>query len=259
MQPLAVAGASQAVNLAGGTGMQSRFRPALTVLLAVLVLGLAVPAATQTFKVGDKVVLSIKTVSGDISVTGWEKPEVKVDSEVVGDHVKPEVVQRDGEIVIREIHDNPGFFGSSGSVNFKVYAPAGAMVDGKSISGTVTLERLNGSVEFKTVSGELSLSAAAPSDVDLSSVSGNVLCRLNKRYANSLAISNVSGDIELVLAGGGDAYCRLSTISGDLTVKQKMEEAETKKGYGSEKITGRLGQGSGKITLRTVSGDITLR
>jgi len=239
--------------------MNLKFRPTLIVMLAILVLSVAVSAATQTFKVGDRVVLRIKTVSGNISVTGWEKPEVKVDSVVVGDNVKPEVTQRDGEIVIREIHDNPGFFGSSGSVNFKIFAPAGAMVDGKSISGSVTLERLNGAVEFKTVSGELSLTAAAPSDVDLASVSGGVVCRLDKRYANSLAISNVSGDIELVLAGGGDAYCRLSTISGDLTVKQKMEEAETKKGYGSEKVTGRLGQGSGKITLSTVSGDIVLR
>jgi DUF4097 and DUF4098 domain-containing protein YvlB len=239
--------------------MAFRIRPVLVAVLLILAFSLAVPAATQTFKVGDKVILNIKTVSGNISVTGWDKREVKVDSVVEGDNVRPEVTQRDGEILIREIHENPGFFGSSGSVNFKIYAPSGAMIDGKSISGVVTLERLNGSVEFKTVSGELSLTTAAPAEVDLSSVSGDVFCRLEKRYANSLGINNVSGNIELVLVAGGDAYCRFGTISGDITVKQKLEDTETKKGYGSEKITGRLGQGTGKITLSTVSGDITLR
>jgi len=243
--------------------MQSLCRICLVLVLALTLGHLAVTAApiTKTFKVPEKTILVVKTVSGDIEVAaGAKADEVRVEATVEGKNVTPVIEQKDGEILVHESHENTGYFGgSSGSVHFKITLPATAVVDGKTVSGAVKLLNLNGSIEFKSVSGEIQYSGAPRGDVDLSSVSGNVTCALSQRFAASLMVKNISGNISIQLAQGADARCKMSSISGEIDCAAKLEDKESNKGYGSESLAGRLGDGSGKIQLKTISGDISIR
>ena len=73
------------------------------------------------------------------------------------------------------------------------------------------------------------------------------------------AVKAISGNIDLQFLGGADARFRASSISGGIESKLKLEEMESKKGYGSATLSGRIGAGKGKVTLSTISGEITIR
>lgn len=234
----------------------------LILLLAVALAAAATGQVTEkTLTVTDKAYLHVKTVSGDIQVTGWAKSgEVYVKATIDGKNVKPVIEQKDGQIYLSELHDNPGFFGgSSGSVHFTVFVPAAAVVEGKSVSGTVKLEKLAGPVDFKTVSGDIALSLTGASDCDLSAVSGNITVQADAFYNAALSAKSISGGVDLVFSRGADARLRTSSISGEIDCKLKLEDAESKKGYGSTGLAGRIGSGTGRIELSTISGDITVR
>ena len=243
--------------------MKSLSRACAVLALASLLPSLAAFGApvTKTFKVPEKTILIVKTISGNVEIAAGPKTdEVRVEATVEGKNVTPVIEQKDGEILVHESHENQGYFGgSSGSVHFKITLPSQAVVDGKTVSGEVKLLHLNGSVEFKSVSGPIQFVGAPRGDVDLASVSGDVSCQLEHRFATSLSIKNISGNITLQLPQGADARCKLGSISGEIDCGAKLEEKESNKGYGSVSVSGRFGDGSGKIQLKTISGDISIR
>jgi hypothetical protein len=246
--------------------MRTRF----ILLVGLVILLLAVPAAAQeagakysekTFQVGEKPYLHVKTVSGNITLVGWEKPgEILVQYRVVGDNVKPLFEQNGDEVFVREDHENSGFFGgSSGSVNFKVFLPWQALVEAKSVSGSVKIDKLGGALEAKTVSGNIQFAMVAAADVTVTSVSGSIDGRFEQPFEGNLQAKSISGDIDLQFAGGANARFRASSISGGIDSKLKLEEMESKKGYGSSSVSGRIGAGAGKVSLSTISGAIEVR
>ena len=237
------------------------FGLALLLLTAPLAGQEAAKYSEKSFTVGEKAYLHVKTISGNITVVGWEKPDqMLVQYRVVGENVKPVFEQTGDEVFVKEDHQERGFFGgSSGSVNFKVFVPAAALLEGKTVSGNIKLEKLAGSMEVKTVSGNIGFSLTNGGDVEIASVSGEINGQIGKMFDTSLAVKAISGNIDLKFLGGADARFRASSISGGIDSMLKLEEMESKKGYGSATLSGRIGAGKGKVTLSTISGEITIR
>ncbi len=239
------------------------------ILTGLVILLLAAPLAGQeaakysekSFTVGEKAYLHVKTISGNITVVGWDNPgQMLVQYRVAGENVEPVFEQSGDEVFLKEKHQEHGFFGGdSGSVHFKVFVPAAALLESKTVSGNIRLEKLAGSLEAKTVSGNIEFSLTNGGDVEIASVSGEINGQVGKLFDTSLTVKAISGNIDLQFLGGADARFRASSISGGIDSKLKLEEMESKKGYGSATLSGRIGAGKGKVTVSTISGEITIR
>jgi lia operon protein LiaG len=107
-------------------------------------------------------------------------------------------------------------------------------------SGDVKLDRISGSVEAKSVSGDV--------EVNLEQLSGS----------DSLSFKSVSGDVVIVAPSTLDAEIEMKSMSGDLNTDFPLTIQSVQ--FGPQKgATGRIGQGTHKIEIKTVSGDVRLK
>jgi DUF4097 and DUF4098 domain-containing protein YvlB len=142
----------------------------------------------------------------------------------------------------------------------------------ESVSGDVNIEDVQGPMRIKSVSGDVHLGDYSGS-VEGSSVSGDVEIRGRVRACE---LHTVSGDISIDLEpeiGGRES--RLKTISGDVEVGMLTSscvcEYHTASGdleceaparimrEGRKDRTVILGDGRSRLSVRTVSGDLTIR
>ncbi len=136
-----------------------------------------------------------------------------------------------------------------------------------SVSGDIRCTAESGNMQVTTVSGEAKLElAAAVKRLEVSSVSGNI--NLQAGDMEEVVLSSTSGDIRL--KSGRIDSLRISTTSGDAlltlpadygftakvsTVSGKMDSTMALSKDGN---TYTCGDGSGKLELSTVSGDIRM-
>ncbi len=115
-----------------------------------------------------------------------------------------------------------------------VSLPAGSDIDLTTVSGDVELSGTGGNVSLKTVSGDVKLDKAA--DVDLTTVSGNLVLH---NVSGAVRARSVSGDASIKTTGRADSKLELETTSGELD------------------WTGRCGKGCA-LEAKTLSGEIDL-
>lgn len=164
--------------------------------------------------------VSIENLKGEVRVTTWDRPEVRITGSL-GEGVEKLVVEgsaSDLRIEVRYPDNQGGWFnwggGRAGPTTLEVVVPAGAALD---VDG---------------VSANIDVTGAAGRRLDLESVSGNVVVR-DSRAAVTRA-SSVSGNLELALDGNDVGA---ETVSGNI------------------RLEGRLG---GRVSVETVSGDATV-
>ncbi|MFI1015315.1 DUF4097 family beta strand repeat-containing protein [Streptomyces sp. NPDC020965] len=164
---------------------------------------------------------------------------------------------------------------------------AGAVISGiqgptsvQSVNGDATLVRLSGEVRADTVSGNLEAQSVT-GPLRYNSVSGD-LTVIEGGAGSTVRADSVSGDMLVDLAASGDGSAKptdvtLATVSGEVAIRlpdpaDARVEAETASGvvsnafdalrvsgqWGSKKITGTLGAGTGTLKASTVSGSIAL-
>ena len=142
------------------------------------------------------------------------------------------------------------------------------------VSGDVTLDGTSGGVQVQTVSGDVELRDVGGA-VSLTTVSGGMTV-VDGRPA-SVQAKSVSGDVTLDLRPTGPVVVDVSTVSGDLTVRvpassgldvdvvsasgqvaSAFEGVEQSKRPGVHRLTGRVGDGTGRLRGRSVSGRVAL-
>src|SRR3954453_15119146 len=197
---------------------------------------------TRKVKIGRDGRFTLSNISGDITVTAGSGDEVSIDAvkRTRGDkselgRVQITVDDRAGRVDVRteyegkQDRDDRGRRPEHVSVDYTITLPTAASADLHSISGTVKVTGIHGSLRSetisgnvtivdapkleaaKTVSGDVSLSGiTTDGDVSASSVSGNV--RAKGLKARGVDVGSVSGDIALT-----EATCErlgVKTVSG---------------------------------------------
>ena len=158
---------------------------------------------------------------------------------------------------------------------------AGAVVAGlegdvrvRCVSGEVVLDGTRGDVQVQTVSGDVELREVAGA-VSLNTVSGG-LTVVDGRPP-SVQAKSVSGDVTLDQQPSGPVVVDVTTVSGDLTVRlpaasgldvdivsasgevaSAFDGVELSRRPGSHRMTGRVGDGTGRLRGRSVSGRVAL-
>jgi len=262
-------------------------RPSLTIVLSVAALGFAaVPAGAQTrlneiarirayqgrdrgpeqtdrfsakYRIGRDGRVSIANISGDITVTGGGGDEVTVEAikRTRGDRgqldrVRIEADNAAGRVDIKTVYPQMGNINVS--VDFTVGVPAGVSLDVHSISGSVRVTGVRGSVRAETVSG--GLTATDTPKLELAkTISGDVTLT-NVQTDGDVSAGTISGRVAVrgLRAHGLD----FSSISGDLVIADAVcDRLGVKSVSGSVEYSGGITR-TARYNLTSHSGSIRL-
>lgn len=131
-----------------------------------------------------------------------------------------------------------------------------ADVEAQTVSGDLEARELRGNLGFTTVSGDLTVAGGRSDRVRAKTVSGDVTMDLELAAGGGLEAHTVSGDVRTRLAQGTGVRVQVRSTSG--TVDSAFPEVTTTRSPGSVKSSGTLGDGAGRLEVRTVSGDVSL-
>ncbi|GHF51325.1 hypothetical protein GCM10010218_36090 [Streptomyces mashuensis] len=129
-------------------------------------------------------------------------------------------------------------------------------VDAETVSGRLEAQSLGGDLRFKSVSGELTLVEHRSGTVKAESVGGDMTVDLAAGRHPELALTSVSGQIAIRLPQQVDAEVNANTTSGDVSCA--FDDLRVEGQWGAKTITGRLGEGGGRLRVTTVSGAVAL-
>lgn len=142
----------------------------------------------------------------------------------------------------------------TGSGDVDVTGSSGSLLDVDTGSGTVELSEVTADeLRVDTGSGDIIATSVSTGRIEFDTGSGEVKATL-RTSPSHLAIDTGSGDVTLRLPESVDATVELDTGSGDFNIDFPLQLVHKDDGN----LRGRLGKGTGKISVETGSGDISL-
>jgi hypothetical protein len=143
--------------------------------------------------------------------------------------------------------------GMSGDVTLDCVA---GDVEAETMSGEIAARDIDGEVRFKSMSGGLVLADGWLDRLEANTMSGQITADVALRDGGDVHVSTMSGDVTLRLPGGSDAEVRLHSTSG--AVRTEFESLRTVKAPASHTVSGNVGAGTGRVSVSTMSGSVTL-
>jgi hypothetical protein len=143
-------------------------------------------------------------------------------------------------------------------VDFEVRVPPGVHFAGRTISGDVDVASLQSHVLARTVSGDIRISTSDLADA--STVSGSIDVAMGRAdWSGDLEFHTVSGDIVLEFASTLHADVEFESVSGDMESDFPITLRSRSNGWVGGHVRGTIGDGGRSLSLKTVSGDVSLR
>jgi len=127
-----------------------------------------------------------------------------------------------------------------------------------SISGDVNVTGITGRLEAATVSGTVHVTDVAGS-VSAKSVSGDVDVQISRlEGTDDMTFSTVSGSVTARMPAALDGQVEMSSFSGSIDTSFPIEIKEDRFTSG-HRASGQIGSGSRRLRMSTMSGNLTLR
>jgi hypothetical protein len=234
----------------------------------------------MTYRLSGGGTISIRNVSGNVVVTGYDGDSISVIGRREGadaELVDVEDLSSGSTIDLRVRY--PRNCRCDASINFEVRVPnsirylfrdissASGNIDIRDVTGEVNARSASGNVEVNKVRGPVDAKSASGNvrvlevegTVSGHTASGNVEVTITS-LANSgdMEFESASGNVDVRLPGSVDADVVMSTLSGDLDTEFGLHVDESKYGPG-KKARGRVGSGGHSLKLSSVSGNVSLR
>ncbi|WP_030339109.1 DUF4097 family beta strand repeat-containing protein [Streptomyces sp. NRRL S-1022] len=124
------------------------------------------------------------------------------------------------------------------------------------VSGNLEAQAVTGDLRFQSVSGDLTVVEGSGTSVRADSVSGSMIVDLDPDGPTDIGLTSVSGEIAVRLPHPADTKVEANTASG--TISNAFDGLRVHGQWGAHKVTGRLGAGTGRLRATTVSGSIAL-
>src|SRR5262249_11167150 len=222
------------------------------------------PEQTERFsrkvKIGRDGRVSVQNISGDIVVSGGSGDEVSIEAVKRGRREPAQlaatrivVEERAGRVDVRTEYDNSRFYRNNNvSVDYTVTVPSGTSVDLKSVSGSVKVTGVKGTVRAESISGNV-VTTDTPKVEAAKTVSGNVTLT-GIVIDGDLSAGTVSGT---VTARGVKAHAlELGSVSGDVIVTDvTCDRLNAKSVSGGFEYSGAISRG-GVYDVNVHSGTI---
>jgi Putative adhesin len=129
-------------------------------------------------------------------------------------------------------------------------------VHAETVSGALEGRDVDGAVRFKSVSGDLTLADSSLTQLVADDVSGHVSADVALAGEGAMRVSTISGDVTVRLPTESDAAVRLHSATGN--VRSEFDSLRPATPYWSHTVSGNVGEGSGKVSVNSVSGAVTL-
>jgi hypothetical protein len=262
--------------------MMKQFQIRLAIFSALICLLFSLSAAAQDFRksyeVGQGGSISVRNVSGDVTVTGYDGASVLVLGFKEGrdrDRVSFEDNSAANKVDVQARY--PENCDCDAGVRFEVKVPRRAYrfeaissvsgdvevtgvsgdLQAKSVSGNVTVRGLTGAVNASSVSGHVRV-GEVNGMASGKSTSGNVEVEISQLGgAGDMEFASTSGNVQVKLPASLDADVRMSTLSGRLKTDFPLNIEEPEHGPGHH-ASGRIGGGSRNLKVSSTSGSVSL-
>ncbi len=205
--------------------------------------------------------VSIKNVSGDVKVTGYNIGYIQVIATKVGrdrDLVQVEDLSTANKVDVQVKY--PESCNCDASVNFDIRVPSGVDYDYEnlaSVSGDVEVTGVRGRIHAKSVSGSVTMSNVS-GVVSGASVSGSVEAQIaDVQGTGDMKFSSVSGSVNVKAPANANADIEMSSLSGSLDTDFPIQIESKDHGPGHS-AHGRVGTGGNVLRLNSVSGKVSL-
>lgn len=201
--------------------------------------------ADTTFVVDAGGRLEVNQIEGEISVTVWNRAEMRIVANYDDD---------DGRLDIRQsastVHlSAKGEWGEPMYAEFEITAPRGMAVEITGVSLGVSIEGAAGAVSVSTVEGDISLQGGS-GNVALSSVDGTVTV---SGASGNIAVNAVDGDVSVT---GSSGVVAVTAVDGDVTLKGiTSDNVSVNAVDGDLTYEGTIADG-GRYVLSTHDGDL---
>ena len=129
-------------------------------------------------------------------------------------------------------------------------------ISAQTVSGDLESRQLAGTLRFTTVSGDLTVVRGESDHVKAESVSGDLVLDLDLLRGGRIDASSVSGDLTVRMPDDVGLQVDVKTMSGSL--HSSFLGMTTTKKPGKASLVGQVGDGGGRLSAKTVSGDVTL-
>jgi DUF4097 and DUF4098 domain-containing protein YvlB len=235
----------------------------------------------KSYRVGAGGIVTLRNVSGDIAITGYDGDSVTVNGFKEGrdrDRVEVEDLSTGNHVDIRAKYPN-NCNNCEASIRFEVRVPRSSRLNFDKIStasgnlkatgvsgelnlqtasGDVLVSDVDGTIKASTASGEMQI-REVKGTVSASSASGNVDVQIARlEGAQDLKFSSASGNVNVKLPNNLDANVHLSTASGSISTDFPLEVKTSEHGPGST-ARGQLGSGARSLRISSASGDVSLK
>ena len=216
----------------------------------------------KTYRIGAGGQIRIGNVSGDVIVTGYDGDSIVVTGTKKGrDRDQIEIEDRSGTANVDVGVRYPKNCNCDASIRFEVQVPRSVKYDFDhiaSVSGDVNVTGVTGRLKASAVSGDVHITDVSGS-VSASAVSGDVKVEINRLDgSDDMKFNTVSGDVSVTLPGSLDADVDMSSFSGSIKTDFAIEVRSER--YGSRNSArAKLGEGSRRLKMSSVSGDLSLR
>ncbi len=149
------------------------------------------------------------------------------------------------------------FLGRVGySVEYHIKVPKGTRVSARTTNGSISIQRVQGAIDVKSVNGGIDLHKVG-GRVDAKTTNGGIdVLVMEFSESGNMKLRSTNGGINLDLPANVNAELRAKTTNGRIYLDVELaSEFESDK----NRISGILGNGGGRIELRTVNGDVTIQ
>ena len=197
---------------------------------------------TFAFARGGSVDLGL--VSGEIVVTGWTKPEIRIYASIETGYFDATMGTSRVSITARSRRNRMS------KARYEVSVPIGTYVRASAVSGDVAIRGTAGEVGVNSVSGDIEVRDAGER-VEMHAVSGDIRA---SRLRGRIRANTVSGDVTLDDING-TLYAK--SVSGELRARGTLTGLQFESVSGSFDFSGDL-QGDGSYSADTHSGDLRL-
>jgi hypothetical protein len=166
--------------------------------------------------------------------------------------------------------------GNDTRIDYEVRVPAGVHFVGQTVTEGVALSGLRGNAEAYSVAGDVSITDVRGGAVDAASISGDIT--FDRVDATQIYAGTLSGDVEFTGAVQRNGDYSFLSYTGELTIAlpassgvtlsviaprdglhSSVALSPTNQGSTRRRFSGRQGNGSARMSLTTLNGEVVIR
>lgn len=185
--------------------------------------------------------LRFKGVDTDYHVSGLE-------AKIEGQSIK-------GDIVLEDIHGKMRMSVVSGQI--KVHKSSGKLI-AESVNGQLEYDGAFTKAALRSMSGKIVANIAQTEKLHANSASGDILVNGYLRSNADIKLNSVNGDIQYTSDGKFNGECEVASKFGGKISNKLTEDKPWSESMKQQKLKFVSGDGSGKLVMHTVSGNISL-